>query len=129
MLSQTFYISADASKDAHGALVYSRKTYKSGATTRRFVTAKTRVVPLAATSILRFGIDGSSIRTEDDGINFKNQKKKRRSASLNQITFWSDSVNVVWWIRDEVDHSNLSWEIMLERFRPERTRGSGDLSQ
>ena len=39
---------------------------------RRFVTAKTRVVPLAATSILRFGIDGSSSRIQFS--NFKNLK-------------------------------------------------------
>lgn len=74
MLSQTFYTFVDASKDAHWTVVYSRTTYKSGTTTRRVVAAKTRVVSLAATSIPRFGIDGSSLRTEDDGINFKNLK-------------------------------------------------------
>lgn len=72
MLSQTFYTFVDASKDEHWAVVYSRTTYKSGTTTRSVVAAKTRVVSLTATSIPRFGIDGSSLRTGDDGIYFKN---------------------------------------------------------
>ena len=60
MLLQTFYTFVDASNDAHGTVVYSRTTCKRGTTTRRVVAAKTRVVSLAATSIPRFGIDGSS---------------------------------------------------------------------
>ena len=51
MLSQTLHTFGDASQDAYGAVVYSRTTYKSGAVSIRIVVAKSRVAPLAATSI------------------------------------------------------------------------------
>ena len=53
MLSQTLHTFEDVSRDAYGAVVYSRTTYKSGALSIRFVAAKSRVAPLAATSIPR----------------------------------------------------------------------------
>ena len=54
MLSQTLHTFVDASQDAYGgAVMYSRATYKSGAVSIRFVAAKSRVAPLAATSIPR----------------------------------------------------------------------------
>ena len=51
MLSQTLHTFGDASQDTYGAVVYSRTTYKSGAVSIRIVAAKSRVAPLAATSI------------------------------------------------------------------------------
>ena len=52
-MSQTLHTFVDASQDTYGAAVYSRATYKSGAVSIRFVAAKSRVAPLAATSIPR----------------------------------------------------------------------------
>ena len=50
-MSQTLHTFVDTSQDAYGAAVYSRATYKSRAISIGFVAAKSRVAPLAATSI------------------------------------------------------------------------------
>ena len=94
MLSQTLYTFVDASQDAYGAVVYSRATYKSGAVSIRFVAAKSRVVPLAATRIPRL-----ELMTAILGLRMTGSISRVLNASLDQATFWSDSMNVLWWIR------------------------------
>ena len=83
MLSQTLHTFVDASQNAYGAVVYSGATYKSAAVSIRFVAAKSRVAPMAAVLGLRMA--GSISRVFN--------------ASFDQATFWSDSMNVLWWIR------------------------------
>ena len=94
MLSQTLHTFLDASQDAYGAVVYSRATYKSGAVSIRFVAAKSRVAPLAATSIPRLELMAAVL-----GLRMAGSISRVLNASLDQATFWSDSMNVLWWIR------------------------------
>ena len=94
MLSQTLHTFVDASQDAYGAVVYSRATYKSGAVSIRFVAAKSRVAPLAATSIPRLELMATVL-----GSRMAGSTSRVLNTSLDQATFWSDSMNVLWWTR------------------------------
>ena len=95
MLSQTLHTFVDASQDAYGAVVYSRATYKSEAVSKRFVAAKSRVAPLAATSIPRLELMAAVL-----GLRKTESISRVLNASLDQATFWSDSMNVLLWIRE-----------------------------
>ena len=53
VLSETLHTFVDASQDAYSAVVYLKVSYESGSVFSRLVAAKTRVAPLAATSIPR----------------------------------------------------------------------------
>ena len=53
VLSETLHTFVDASQDAYGAIVYLKVIYQSGSASSRLVAAKTRIAPLAATSIPR----------------------------------------------------------------------------
>ena len=88
MLSQTLHTFVDAPQHAYGAVVYSRATYKSGAVSKRFLAAKSRVALLAATSIPRLELMAAvlGLRSVSRVLN----------ASLDQATFWSNSMNVLW---------------------------------
>ena len=95
MLSQTLHTFVDASQDAYGgAVMYSRATYKSGAVSIRFVAAKSRVAPLAATSIPRLELMATVL-----GSRMAGSTSRVLNTSLDQATFWSDSMNVLWWTR------------------------------
>ena len=94
MLSQTLHTFVDASQDAYGAVVYSRATYKSGAVSTRFVAAKSRVAPLAAASIPRLALMAAVL-----GLRMAGSISRVLNASWDQAIFWSDSMNVLWWIR------------------------------
>ena len=94
MLSQTLHTFVEASQDAYGAVVYSRSTYKSGAVSKRFVAAKSRVAPLAGTSIPRLELMAAVL-----GLRMAESISRVLNVSLDQATFWSDSMNVLWWIR------------------------------
>ena len=94
MLSQTLHTFVDASQDAYGAVVYSRATYKSGAVSIRFFAAKSRVAPLAATRIPRLELMATVL-----GLRMAGSISRVLNASLDQATFWSDSMNVLLWIR------------------------------
>ena len=94
MLSQTLHTFVDASQDVYGAVVYSRETYKSGAVSIRFVATKSRLAPLAATRIPRLELMAIVL-----GLRMAGCISRVLNASLDQATFWSDCMNVLWWIR------------------------------
>ena len=94
MLSQALHTFVDASQDAYGAVIYSRAIYKNGTVSKRLVAAKTRVAPLEATSIPRLELMAAVI-----GLRMTASISKTLSTSLDQATLWSDSMNVLWWIR------------------------------
>ena len=84
----------DASEDAYGAVVYARSTYMDGSVSVNLVAARTRVAPILATSIPRLELMGAVV-----GV-----RLAARIAGVLEIpgscsTFWSDSVNVLLWIR------------------------------
>ena len=64
------------------------------AVSSRLVAAKTRVVPLAATSIPRLELMAAIL-----GLRLTESVSRVYSGGFSQAVFWSDSMNVLWWIR------------------------------
>ena len=94
VLSETLHTFVDASQDAYGAVVYLKVSYESGSVSSRLVAAKTRVAPLTATSIPRLELMAAIL-----GLRFTESVSRIYSGGLAQAVFWSDSMNVLWWIR------------------------------
>lgn len=84
----------DASTDAYGAVVYARCTYKDGFSSSNIIAAKTRVAPSISTSIPRLELMAAIV-----GVRLTTRISKVLEIPMNQSTFWSDSANVLWWIR------------------------------
>ena len=94
LLSEKLHAFVDASQDGYGAVVFSRVCYKSGLVFRRLVTTKSRVAPLSTTSIPRLELMAAVL-----GLRISDSVSKALGTALKQVTFWSDSMNVLWWIR------------------------------
>ena len=92
--SETLHTFVDASQDAYGAAVFSRIVYKSGLIFRRLVVTKTRVTPIATTSIPRLGLMAAVL-----GLRLTESVSRDLNSSMSEAVFWSDSMNVPWWIR------------------------------
>ena len=87
---QTF---VDASQDAYGAVVYIRNVYNIGTVSTHLVTAKTRVSPLTDISIRRMELMAAVV-----GLQLPKRIAKVLDMEIRNVTFWSDSLNVLWWI-------------------------------
>ena len=95
--SETLHTFVDASQDAYGAAVFSRIVYKSGLISRRLVVTKTLVVPLVTTSI---GTDNRlELMAAGLGLRLTESVSRVLNSSLSEAVFWSDSMNVLWWIK------------------------------
>ena len=90
----SLYTFADASEVAYGAVVYARYCYQDGSISTNIVAAKTRVAPSKATSIPRLELMGAVT-----GVHLSTRIIKVLELQASQSTFWSDSLNVLWWIR------------------------------
>ena len=91
MSLQTF---VDASESAYGAVVYARCTYEDGSISSNIAAAKTRVAPITATSIPRLELMGAII-----GVRLTTKVANVLEVPMNNCVFWSDSLNVLWWVR------------------------------
>ena len=85
---------ADASEDAYGAVAHVRCSYQDGAVSTNIVADKTRVAPSKATSIPRLELMGAVI-----GVRLSTRIARILELQTSQQIFWSDSQNVLWWIR------------------------------
>ena len=84
----------DASEVAYGAVVYAHCTYEDGSISTNIVAAKTRVAPSTATSIPRLELMGAVI-----GARLTSRIAKVLEIPISSAILWSDSANVLWWIR------------------------------
>lgn len=83
----------DASENAYGAVTYARYSYKDGSISTNIVAAKTRVAPSKALSIPRLELMGAII-----GVRLSTRISNVMDLKMNQLIYWSDSLNVLWWI-------------------------------
>ena len=83
----------DASESAHGAVVYVRTKYDDEVLIS-LAAAKTKVSPLKAVSIPRLELMGAHL-----GSTLAQSVGKVLSITKQQMIFWSDSMDVLWWIR------------------------------
>ena len=89
----------DASDNAYGAVVYARCLYKDGSVTRNIVAAKTRVAPSVSTSIRQLESMAAVV-----GVRLTTRISKVLDIPMSKSTFWSDSTNVLWWVRGRRRH-------------------------
>lgn len=75
-------------------MVFARYSYQDGSTSTNIVAAKTKVAPSIATSIPRLELMGAVV-----GVRLAKRIATVIEIPIRRATFWSDSVNVLWWIR------------------------------
>ena len=74
--------------------MYARYTYQDGSISTNIIAAKTKVAPSIATSIPRLELMGAVV-----GVRLAKRIATVIDFPIRRATFWSDSVNVLWWIR------------------------------
>ena len=84
----------DASEDAYGAVVNARCTHEDDSVSSTIVAAKTRVAPSAATSIPRLELMAAMV-----GFRLTTRISDVLELQMSNSCVWSDSLNVLWWIR------------------------------
>lgn len=85
----------DASKDAYASALYARSTYDNGTVAVRLIASKTRVAPLESISIPRLEMMAAVLN-----LHLAETVTTALRVPMKAVTFWSDSLNVLWWIRD-----------------------------
>ena len=83
-----------ASENAYGAVVYARYSYQDGSVSHNIVAAKTRVAHNIATSISSLELTGAVV-----GARLTNGIATTSDIPISTVVFWSESKNVLWWIR------------------------------
>ena len=84
----------DASEKAYGSVIYQGSIYKSGKISTNLITSKSKVAPLQATSIPRLELLSTVL-----GLRLARKLVNAFQLSIGLVTFWSDSMNVLWCIR------------------------------
>ena len=84
----------DASRKAYGAAVYMRCEYNNGAVTSRQIAAKSKVAPLTPMTVPRLELMGAIL-----GLRLTQSLLTVLEAPMQRVTFYSDSTDVLWWIR------------------------------
>ena len=86
----------DASEVAYATTSYLRQQYISGEVSVFFIAAKSRVAPLKVISVPRLELKGAVI-----GLRLSRFVGQSLQIPVNKHIFWSDSQNVIYWIRNE----------------------------
>ena len=96
VIQRVIHVFTDASSEAYGAVIYQQCIYEDDTTSTRFVMSKSRVSPLKSTSIPRLELLGAVI-----GLKMAVKITESMDADIKKVIFWSDSMNVLWWIRNQ----------------------------
>ena len=89
-----YHAFSDASKLAYTAVVYVRTCYENGLIDVKLVASKSRVAPLKTQTIPRLELLGALILARlVDSL-------KRAGLDCTNVTFWTDSVTVLCWIKN-----------------------------
>ena len=94
VVTTTIHTFTDASGEAYAAAIYARQQYKDGSISVRLVVSKSRVAPLSAMSIPRLELMGAIL-----GLRLAFSVAKVLKIDQKSLIFWTDSMNVLWWIR------------------------------
>ena len=84
----------DASKAAYAAVVYLVCKYDDSSPTSRLIGSKCRVSPAKAMTIPRLELIGAVLAT-------RLAKNLERVLTVESVTFWVDSTNVLYWVRNQ----------------------------
>ena len=94
--TNTIHTFVDASKNAYGAVNYYTADYGDGRVDVTFIASKTRVCPLTPMTIPRLELLAAIL-----GLRLMATITAVLGIPLSQARFWSDSMNVLYWIRRE----------------------------
>ena len=84
----------DTSQQAYGAAVYIRSKYHNDAVTNRLIAAKSKVAPLTPMTVPRLELMGAIL-----GLRLTQSLLTVLEESMESVTFYSNSTDVLWWIR------------------------------
>ena len=93
-VSSALHVLVDASPAAYGATAYARYIYQIGSISTRIIAAKARVALLKAVSL-----PGLEMMDAIVGLRLASSISNVLEFLIKQATFWSDSMDVLWWIR------------------------------
>ena len=94
-ITKHVHVFVDASQNAFGAVAYLVVTHADGTVTSRLMVSRNRVAPLSAVSIPRLELMAAVL-----GVEMMKPAAVALGMSLrNQVTFWSDSSDVLYWIK------------------------------
>ena len=79
----------------YGSAIHQRSIYKSGKISMNLVMLKSKVAPLQAISMPRLELLSAVL-----GPRFARKLVNAFQLSMDVVTFWCDSMNVLWWIRE-----------------------------
>ena len=94
VIATTIHTFTDASGEAYAAAIYARQQYEDGSLSVWLVVSKSRVAPLSAISIPRLELMGAIL-----GLRLAFSVVKVLKVDMKSLMFWTDSMNVLWWIR------------------------------
>ncbi|CAC5416214.1 unnamed protein product [Mytilus coruscus] len=86
--------SADSAQEAYGCVIYARHVYESGLVSTRLIASKSRVAPLTSVSIPRLELMAAVL-----GLRLALSVGQALDIPEDDMTFWTDSMNVLYWIR------------------------------
>ena len=89
-----FHVFVDASGDAYGAVCYVRRVYVDKSVKICFVLSRGRVAPLKCMTVPKLELMAAVV-----GLKVGKIVSVAMNCSLKCFYFWSDSMNVLWWIR------------------------------
>jgi len=92
----TIHAFSDASERAYGTVVYSRNEFENGEVSVRLIAAKSKVAPIVAISIPRLELMAAILTME-----LTMAIKDAIELDISKCTFWSDSMNVLYWIHSQ----------------------------
>ena len=84
----------DASQQAYGAAVYMRCEYDNDTVTSRLIAAKSKVALLTPMTVPKLELMGVIL-----GLHLTQSLLTVLEAPMQSVTFYSDSTDVLWWIR------------------------------
>ena len=92
----TIHTFVDSSQEAYGATYYVRYLYKDGTVSSHLEASKLHIAPLQAVSIPRLELMAAVV-----GLKLAETIGQVLGIDKSKWIFWSDSMDVLHWIRDQ----------------------------
>ncbi|XP_074641240.1 uncharacterized protein LOC141898990 [Tubulanus polymorphus] len=92
--SKRLHTFVDASVKAYAACVYMRCIYEDGTVSTQLIASKSRVAPTKSLSIPELELMAAYIGVELT-------QRINRNLQISEIEYWSDSMDVIFWIRNQ----------------------------
>ncbi len=93
---KTVHVFCDASGEAYAAVAYMRTVQTDGSVHTALLLSKARVAPIHQVSIPRLELMASQI-----ALDVGNQIVEALGVERDKVCFWSDSINVLFWIKGD----------------------------